>query len=70
MLPNISCQNCRRLQYHFYAANEDVLDLMRKDPNIVDKASDALARELRAALERNLNSITEENISKVTTWVS
>ena len=54
----------------FYAANEDVLDLMRKDPNIVDKASDALARELRAALERNLNSITEENISKVTTWVS
>lgn len=54
----------------FYAANEDVLNLMRNDPNIVEKASDALARELRAALEANLNSITEDNISKVTTGVN
>jgi len=54
----------------FYAANMDVLDLMRRDPNILEKASDALARELRASLEENLNSIAKENIGKVTTGVN
>ncbi|NLX76504.1 MAG: hypothetical protein GXZ01_03910 [Clostridiaceae bacterium] len=54
----------------FYAANEDVLDLMRRDPNIVAKASDALAREMRAALERNLNSVADDNISKVASGVN
>ena len=54
----------------FYAANENVLDLMRKDPNIVEKASDALARELRASLESNLSSVAKEDISKVTTGVN
>jgi len=48
----------------------DVLDLMRRDPNILEKASDALARELRASLEENLNSIAKENIGKVTTGVN
>lgn len=54
----------------FYAANEDVLNLMHKDPNILEKASDALAREVRATLERNLNSIAKENLSKVTSGVN
>ncbi|AGC68356.1 hypothetical protein Cst_c13650 [Thermoclostridium stercorarium subsp. stercorarium DSM 8532] len=54
----------------FYAANEAVLNLMHKDPNIVEKASDALARELRASLERNLNSVAAENIGRVSSGVS
>lgn len=54
----------------FYAPNEEVLNLMRRDPNIIEKVSDALAREIRAILERNLNSITEENLNKVTTGIS
>lgn len=54
----------------FYAANEAVLDLMKNDPNIVEKASDALAREARAALERNLNLMANENVSRVSSGVS
>lgn len=54
----------------FYVPNEDVLDLMLRDPNVLEKASDALAQELRESLERNLNSITDDNIGKVTTGVT
>lgn len=54
----------------FYAANVDVLDLMRNDPNIVEKASDFLARQVRATLEANIKAITEEDADKVTTGVN
>lgn len=54
----------------FYAANDAVLDLIQKDPNILEKASDVLSREIRAELEKKLNSIAEENISRVTTGVN
>ena len=54
----------------FYAANEDVLNLMRNDPNILMKASDSLARQARATLEANLNAITVEDANKVTTGIN
>lgn len=54
----------------FYAANQAVLDLMQKDPNIVEKASDLLASEIRATTERNLNTVAEENLSRVTSGVN
>ncbi len=54
----------------FYPPNQDVLDLMRNDPNILKKASDTLAREARAILESHLNGMASDDISKVTTGVN
>ncbi len=53
----------------FYPANADVLDLMRTDPNILKKASDALAREARALLEGHLQSMTLDEVTKVSSGV-
>lgn len=53
----------------FYPPNPDVLDLMQKDPNIVNKASDVLAREARAILEQRLEMMTYEELSRVSSGV-
>lgn len=53
----------------FYPANPDVLDLMRTDPNILKKASDALAREARAILESHLQAMTLDEVAKVSAGV-
>ena len=54
----------------FYPANTDVLDLMKKDPNILKKAQDALAREARALLESHLSMINSEDIADVSSGVT
>lgn len=54
----------------YYPVNLDVLELMRNDPNILKKANDALAAQARRQLEANLEKITNENISKVTSGVN
>jgi hypothetical protein len=53
----------------YYPANPDVLDLMRTDPNILKKASDMLAREARAILESHLQTMTLDEITKVSAGV-
>lgn len=53
----------------FYPANPDVLDLMRTDPNILKKASDALARQTRALLESHLQAMTLDEVTKVSAGV-
>lgn len=54
----------------YYPVNLDVLELMRNDPNILKKANDALAAQARRQLEANLEKMTNENISKVTSGVN
>ncbi|HEY8500037.1 MAG TPA: SAF domain-containing protein [Clostridia bacterium] len=54
----------------YYPVNLDVLELMRNDPNILKKAGDVLAAEARRQLESNLEQMTNENISKVTSGVN
>ncbi len=53
----------------YYPANIDVLDLMRTDPNILKKASDMLAREARAILESHLQTMTLDEVAKVSAGV-
>ncbi|EJW13868.1 SAF domain-containing protein [Paenibacillus alvei] len=47
-----------------YPANEKVLDLMRRDPNIVKTASIEMEKRLRARLEKDLNSIDPLDLQK------
>lgn len=54
----------------FYAANNDVLDLMKKDPNILEKASDFLAREARALIESHLSMMAAEDLNEVDAGVN
>jgi len=54
----------------FYPANTDVLDLMKKDPNILKKAMDTLTREARAALESHLSMINSEDIADVSSGIT
>ena len=53
----------------FYPANTDVLDLMKKDPNILQKASDTLAREARATLVNHLGMLGTTELNDVSTGV-
>ncbi len=54
----------------FYPPNIDVLDLMKKDPNILQKAQDALTKEARATLESHLNIINPTDIVDVSSGIS
>lgn len=53
----------------YYPANPYVLDLMRKDPNILKKASDMLAREARAILESHLQTMAPDDVTKVSAGI-
>lgn len=49
-----------------YPANPKVLDLMEDDPNLLEKAATALARQLRKTLDDNLKEISESDKLRVT----
>jgi len=53
----------------FYPANTDVLDLMKRDPNILKKASDTLAREARAILENHMSMMNTTDLNDVSSGV-
>lgn len=53
----------------FYPPNTDVLDLIKKDPNILKKASDALAREARADLQNHLAMMNSTYLNDVSSGV-
>ena len=48
-----------------YPANPKVLDLMEQDPNILEEAKTALARQLRVTLDKNLGAMSDANKLKV-----
>ncbi|MBB6732789.1 SAF domain-containing protein [Cohnella zeiphila] len=49
-----------------YPANPKVLDLMARDPNILEKAKTELARQLRITLDQHLTAKSEADKIKVT----
>ncbi|MFF3924046.1 SAF domain-containing protein [Paenibacillus lactis] len=49
-----------------YPANPKVLDLMEHDPNLLEKATTELARQLRATLDDNLKAMSESDKLRVT----
>ncbi len=48
-----------------YPANAKVLDLMERDPNLLEKAKTELARQLRATLNKNLEGMSESDKQRV-----
>ncbi|MBN2981827.1 SAF domain-containing protein [Cohnella algarum] len=48
-----------------YPSNPKVLDLMERDPNILDEAKTALARQLRATLDNNLKAMSDTDKMRV-----
>lgn len=48
-----------------YPENLFVQDLIKKDPNILDRAMEGLAEEIRMDLENSLNSITKDDTNKI-----
>lgn len=48
-----------------YPSNPKVLDLMEKDPNILEEAKTALARQLRTTLDQNLSAMSDADKLKV-----
>lgn len=54
----------------FYPANLNVLDLMKKDPNIFKKASDSLTKEARAILESHMDMMDSTNLMDVSSGVA
>lgn len=48
-----------------YPANPKVLDLMARDPNILDKAKTELARQIRVTLDQHLGAMSESDKMKV-----
>jgi hypothetical protein len=54
----------------YYPPNQYVLDLMRKDPNILSTASDALARQAREVLESHLERISVDEAAMVSGGVN
>lgn len=49
-----------------YPANPKVLDLMEHDPNLLEKATTELARQLRLKLDDNLKAMSESDKLRVT----
>lgn len=49
-----------------YPANSKVLDLMAHDPNLLEKATTELARQLRLTLDDNLKAMSESDKLRVT----
>lgn len=49
-----------------YPANPKVLDLMARDPNILEKAKTELARQLRITLDQHLAAMSEADKMRVT----
>ncbi len=49
-----------------YPANPKVLDLMEHDPNLFEKATTELARQLRSTLDGNLKAMSESDKLRVT----
>ncbi|CAM3661147.1 MULTISPECIES: SAF domain-containing protein [Paenibacillus] len=49
-----------------YPANPKVLDLMEHDPNLLEKATTELARQLRTTLDDNLKAMSESDKLRVT----
>lgn len=49
-----------------YPANPKVLDLMAHDPNLLEKATTELARQLRTTLDDNLKAMSESDKLRVT----
>lgn len=49
-----------------YPANPKVLDLMAHDPNLLEKATTELARQLRSTLDGNLKAMSESDKLRVT----
>ncbi|WP_372660272.1 SAF domain-containing protein, partial [Cohnella sp.] len=49
-----------------YPANPKVLDLMAHDPNLLEKATTKLARQLRLTLDDNLKAMSESDKLRVT----
>jgi hypothetical protein len=48
-----------------YPSNPKVLDLMENDPNILQEAKTALARQLRTTLDKNLSAMSDADKLKV-----
>ncbi|MCX7920452.1 MAG: hypothetical protein N3B21_00295 [Clostridia bacterium] len=53
-----------------YPSNLDVQRLIESDPNIVNKAKDYLAAQLRPGLDQRLKALTTEAVTKVASEVS
>ncbi|HUC91953.1 MAG TPA: SAF domain-containing protein [Paenibacillus sp.] len=49
-----------------YPSNPKVLDLMQRDPNILEEAKTALARGLRTTLDNNLKAMSDTDKMRVT----
>lgn len=48
-----------------YPENLYVLDLIKKDPNIINRATDAMAADIRMMLENNLNGLAKDDADKI-----
>ncbi|WP_373230625.1 SAF domain-containing protein [Cohnella sp.] len=48
-----------------YPSNQKVLDLMERDPNVLEEAKSALARQLRTVLDNNLKAMSDADKMRV-----